>query len=43
MPHIDDYLLGKNINAFQYFGAHFITFEGQEGVIFRVYAPFAKK
>ncbi|MCK9198186.1 MAG: 1,4-alpha-glucan branching protein GlgB [Bacilli bacterium] len=43
MPHIDDYLLGKNINAFQYFGAHFITSRNQEGVVFRVYAPFAKE
>jgi hypothetical protein len=25
MPHIDDYLLGKNIKAFQYFGVAFLT------------------
>ncbi|MDD3383607.1 MAG: 1,4-alpha-glucan branching protein GlgB [Bacilli bacterium] len=43
MSHIDDYLMGKNINAYEYFGAHFLSYDNKQGVIFRVYAPFAKQ
>jgi 1,4-alpha-glucan branching enzyme len=37
-----DFLYGQTIEAFNYFGAHFCRIDGQDGVIFRVYAPMAK-
>ena len=38
-----DYLMGQTIEAYTYFGAHFIkNSEGVDGVIFRLYAPMAE-
>lgn len=37
-----EYLLGQTIDAYTYFGAHFITLDGQKGVVFRLYAPCAR-
>lgn len=37
-----DFLMGQSINAYDYFGAHFMTVDGQEGVSFRLYAPCAR-
>ena len=36
-----DYLMGQTIDAFRYFGAHFVTQNGERGVMFRLYAPLA--
>lgn len=37
-----DFLMGQTTQAHQYFGAHFIKNEdGQDGVMFRLYAPMA--
>ena len=37
-----DFLMGQCIEAYQYFGAHFVeNYRGQDGVIFRLYAPCA--
>ena len=36
-----DYLMGQSINAYDYFGAHFVKWGDQEGVVFRLYAPMA--
>lgn len=38
-----DFLMGQTIEAYKYFGAHFVKQDGQEGVVFRVYAPLAKE
>lgn len=38
-----DYLFGQSIDAFDYFGAHFMKVNGKDGVMFRVYAPMAKE
>lgn len=38
-----DFLMGQSIEAYKYFGAHFITKDDVEGVVFRVYAPMAKE
>ena len=35
--------MGQTIEAYKYFGAHFVKQDGQEGVVFRVYAPLAKE
>ena len=37
-----DFLMGQTIEAYKYFGAHFVCYDNQEGVIFRLYAPFAE-
>ena len=38
-----DYLMGQTIEAYSYFGAHFIkNEEGKDGVVFRLYAPMAE-
>ena len=37
-----DFLMGQSIEAYKYFGAHFEERNGEQGVIFRVYAPMAK-
>ena len=38
-----DYLMGQCIDAYQYFGAHFIkNDQGVDGVVFRLYAPMAE-
>lgn len=39
----DDFLQGHLPEAYRYFGAHKTKFKGQEGYLFRVYAPRAKK
>ncbi len=36
-----EFLMGQTIDAYQYFGAHFIKQGDEEGVIFRLYAPMA--
>lgn len=36
-----DYLMGQSIDAHNYFGAHFVEFDGVRGVVFRLYAPCA--
>jgi len=36
-----DYLMGQSINAYEYFGAHFVKQDGVSGVVFRLYAPLA--
>ena len=38
-----DFLMGQTIEAYKYFGAHFVKQNNEEGVIFRVYAPMAKE
>ena len=38
-----DFLMGQTVKAYQYFGPHFETIDGIEGVTFRVYAPLAKE
>lgn len=38
-----DFLMGQSIEAYKYFGAHFINKDNVDGVIFRVYAPMAKR
>lgn len=38
---LSDYLMGESIDAFRYFGAHFLNEGGREGVVFRLYAPYA--
>ena len=38
-----DFLMGQTIEAYKYFGAHFVKQDGQKGVVFRVYAPLAKE
>ena len=38
-----DFLMGQTIEAYKYFGAHFVKQDDQEGVVFRVYAPLAKQ
>lgn len=37
-----DYLMGQSIEAYRYFGAHFVTINGERGVMFRLYAPLAE-
>ena len=38
-----DYLMGQTIEAYNYFGAHFVkTADGVDGVVFRLYAPMAE-
>lgn len=37
-----DFLNGNTIEAFKYFGAHFVEINKQKGVIFRLYAPLAE-
>lgn len=36
-----DYLMGQTVEAYRYFGAHFVEKDGKSGVIFRLYAPMA--
>lgn len=36
-----EFLMGQTIDAYQYFGAHFVTVDGVKGVMFRLYAPCA--
>ena len=36
-----DYLMGQCIDAYHYFGAHFVKQNNQSGVVFRLYAPMA--
>lgn len=36
-----DYLMGQCIDAYKYFGAHFMNVDGVDGVMFRLYAPNA--
>ena len=36
-----NYLMGQSIDAYKYFGAHFLKQGDQEGVVFRLYAPMA--
>lgn len=38
-----DFLMGQTIEAYKYFGAHFIKQDGKDGVVFRVYAPMAQE
>lgn len=38
-----DFLMGQTIEAYKYFGAHFVKNGKEEGVVFRVYAPMAKE
>ena len=38
-----DFLMGQTIEAYKYFGPHFVTQDNKEGVLFRVYAPMAKE
>ena len=38
-----DFLFGQTIEAYKYFGCHFIKVDGKEGCIFRCYAPKAKE
>lgn len=38
-----DFLMGQSIEAYKYFGAHFVKEGDQDGVVFRVYAPLAKE
>lgn len=39
---LHDFYLGQTIEAYKYFGAHYITLNDKHGVMFRVYAPLAK-
>lgn len=36
-----DFLMGQTIEAYKYFGAHFVNWNGHDGVVFRLYAPMA--
>ena len=36
-----DYLMGQCVNAYSYFGAHFVKQGEENGVVFRLYAPMA--
>ena len=36
-----NYLMGQSIDAYKYFGAHFVKQGEQNGVVFRLYAPMA--
>ena len=36
-----DFYYGQTIDAYRYFGAHFVEQDGVKGVIFRLYAPHA--
>lgn len=38
---LNDYLNGQTIEAYKYFGAHFVNVNGIQGVMFRLYAPLA--
>lgn len=38
-----DFLFGQSHEAYNYFGAHFTKINGEDGVMFRVYAPMAKE
>ena len=38
-----DFLMGQTIEAYKYFGPHFVKKDNKEGVLFRVYAPMAKE
>lgn len=40
-PILSDFLNGTCFNAYEYFGAHATVRKGQQGVVFRVYAPNA--
>lgn len=40
---LNDFLNGQSIEAFKYFGAHFVKRKKTYGVVFRVYAPLAKE
>lgn len=39
---LNEFLYGQSINAFEYFGAHFVTYKRRKGVMFRLYAPMAQ-
>ena len=36
-----NFLMGQTIDAYKYFGAHFVKQDGKDGVVFRLYAPMA--
>lgn len=36
-----DFLMGDTLEAFKYFGAHFVNKDNEDGVVFRLYAPNA--
>ncbi len=36
-----DFLMGQTIEAYKYFGAHFVKLDQEDGVMFRLYAPCA--
>ena len=36
-----DYLMGQSLEAYKYFGAHFVRQKNENGVVFRLYAPGA--
>lgn len=36
-----DFLMGDTLEAFKYFGAHFVNKDNKNGVVFRLYAPNA--
>ena len=40
-PILSDFLNGTCFNAYEYFGAHATVRKGQQGIVFRVYAPNA--
>ena len=39
---LNEFLYGQSINAYEYFGAHFVTYKRRKGVMFRLYAPMAQ-
>ncbi len=38
---LNDFYYGQTIDAYRYFGAHFVTVDDVKGVMFRLYAPHA--
>ena len=36
-----NFLMGQTIDAYKYFGAHFVKADNKDGVVFRLYAPMA--
>ncbi|MCD8209791.1 MAG: 1,4-alpha-glucan branching protein GlgB [Coprobacillus sp.] len=36
-----DFLMGQTLEAYKYFGAHFVKLDQEDGVVFRLYAPCA--
>ena len=40
-PALERFLAGESVNAYEYLGAHFANVDGQDGVMFRVWAPNA--